>query len=172
MNEDLEHLKLLSIFHYIIGGLGALFSLIPSIHVGLGVLMLVKGEELLPDAFEGAPEEFPVSSLEPIPETVGWIFVIVGSVLILLGLTLSVCIILAGRNLATHRGHTFCLVVAGFQCLWVPFGTILGVFTLVVLSRSSVRVLFGVDPPPANSTVTATPATYSDPSDNLPRTQV
>jgi uncharacterized membrane protein YuzA (DUF378 family) len=29
MNQDAEHLRLLSIFHYIVGGLAALFSFFP-----------------------------------------------------------------------------------------------------------------------------------------------
>ena len=29
MNQDLEHLRLLSIFHYVVAGLGALISCIP-----------------------------------------------------------------------------------------------------------------------------------------------
>jgi hypothetical protein len=33
-------------------------------------------------------------------------------------------------------------VMACIECLFVPFGTILGVFTIVVLSRESVSVLF------------------------------
>ena len=29
MNEDLEHLRLLSIFHYVVAGIGALFACLP-----------------------------------------------------------------------------------------------------------------------------------------------
>ena len=36
----------------------------------------------------------------------------------------------------THR--TFSLVVAGLDCLLIPWGTVLGVFTIVVLTRDSV----------------------------------
>jgi hypothetical protein len=32
VSQDLEHLKLLSIFHYVVGGMAAMFSLFPVIH--------------------------------------------------------------------------------------------------------------------------------------------
>ena len=51
-------------------------------------------------------------------------------------------IALAGRSLARHRRYTFCLVVAAILCLFVPFGTLLGVFTIIVLVRSTVRARF------------------------------
>jgi hypothetical protein len=34
------------------------------------------------------------------------------------------------------------LVGAALACTLMPFGTVLGVFTIIVLSRPSVRVLF------------------------------
>jgi hypothetical protein len=39
----------------------------------------------------------------------------------------------------------YCLVVAGIECIFMPFGTVLGVFTIIVLMRPSVRNLFGVE---------------------------
>ena len=50
MNQDFEHLKLLSIFHYVVAGLVALFACFPLIHffVGLGIVT---------GAFEDAPGE-------------------------------------------------------------------------------------------------------------------
>jgi hypothetical protein len=32
--------------------------------------------------------------------------------------------------------------MAGIECVFMPFGTVLGVFTLVVLTRPSVKPLF------------------------------
>ena len=34
------------------------------------------------------------------------------------------------------------MVIAGINCLHIPLGTLLGVFTLVVLGRESVRKLY------------------------------
>ena len=52
---------------------------------------------------------------------------------------------LAAWNLYRRRGRTVCLVVAAVECLNVPLGTALGVFTFVVLSRPGVRAAFERD---------------------------
>jgi hypothetical protein len=57
-------------------------------------------------------------------------------------LTLSACIAFAGRFLRRRTHRTFCLAVAAVSCLFTPFGTVLGVFTLIVLSREGVRQAF------------------------------
>jgi len=47
-----------------------------------------------------------------------------------------------GRNLSNRQSYTFCFVVACISCLLMPLGTILGVFTIVTLSRESVKAIF------------------------------
>jgi hypothetical protein len=37
-NQDLEHLRLLSIFHYVYGGINVLFGFLPLLSVGFGVM--------------------------------------------------------------------------------------------------------------------------------------
>jgi hypothetical protein len=36
--------------------------------------------------------------------------------------------------------------MSGVECLVMPYGTVLGVFTLIVLTRESVRPLFHLSP--------------------------
>jgi hypothetical protein len=55
---------------------------------------------------------------------------------------MAICILIAGRCLSRHKGYSFALVIACIECLFVPFGTILGVFTIVALSRESAKALF------------------------------
>lgn len=129
MNQDQEHLELLSIFHYIVGGMAALFSLFPIIYLILGTLFIV------------APWRIQGSGSPP-PAFVGWIFIILGSSIMLVGLAFAVCVILAGRYIVKCRHYIFCLVIASLNCLFMPFGTILGVFTIVILMRPSVKELF------------------------------
>jgi hypothetical protein len=40
MSRDEEHLRLLSIFHYVVVGLGALFSLFPLLYTALGAFFI------------------------------------------------------------------------------------------------------------------------------------
>ena len=35
-----------------------------------------------------------------------------------------------------------CMIVAGLSCMMMPFGTVLGVFTLLVLLKPQVKALF------------------------------
>ncbi|MDF1853761.1 MAG: hypothetical protein P1U85_23220, partial [Verrucomicrobiales bacterium] len=50
---------------------------------------------------------------------------------------------IAGRRLAQHRSHTFCLIVAGLECMLFPFHAILGIFTFILLLQPEGRALFG-----------------------------
>ena len=127
-SRDAEHLRLLAIFHYIFGSLAFL---------GLGFLVL---HYLMMRAVM-APEMFAQSPNPPPPDFVamfGWVYVLFGALMIL-GAALN---LLAGNALRKRRARLFCMVVAGLNCLQVPLGTTLGVFTLVVLNQESVRKLF------------------------------
>jgi hypothetical protein len=127
-DADAEHLRLLSIFHFVLAGLHALIGCFPVIHLWIGISIL--------------SGEFPLGRGEAPPPAFGWLFVGLASVAILFSWTLAVLMVLAGRRLAARRSRTFCTVVAALECLLMPFGTVLGVFTLVVLARPSVRSRF------------------------------
>lgn len=131
MNQDREHLRLLAIFHYVDAGLAALFSLFPLLYITIGAIFIFAARHGTAKPGEELPPEF-----------LGWIFAIVGLLLFLLGIAMTICILLAGRCLSRNKHYTFALVMACIECLFIPFGTILGVFTIVVLSRESVRKLF------------------------------
>lgn len=133
-NQDHEHLRLLSIFYYVVAGLTALFSLFFVIYLVLGVLVLI------------APDTMADRGEAP-PAFIGWIFIVLGTAFILAGVALAVCMILTGRFLAQRKRYLFCLVVAAISCLMMPFGTVLGVFTIVVLMRPSVKQLFAAPQP-------------------------
>jgi hypothetical protein len=47
------------------------------------------------------------------------------------------------REETDRRKHfTFCLIMAAVECIFMPFGTVLGTFTILVINRPSVRELF------------------------------
>ena len=61
-----------------------------------------------------------------------------------IGWSLAALLAVAGIYLARQQHHTFCLVLACVEAITcVPFGTLLGIFTIVVLLRPSVRTAFG-----------------------------
>jgi hypothetical protein len=129
MNKDQEHIRLLSIFHYIMAGLLALGASIPIIHLIIGILF-VSG--VLEDSNAQAATQF-----------IGWMFIAIGATIIVIGWAIATCTFYAGRCLARKINYTFCLVVAGINCLFMPMGTILGIFTIVVLMRPGVKEMFG-----------------------------
>ena len=127
--EHAEHLRLLSIFHYVFAGVLALLACIPLIHVGLGLAMVL------------APRQFGGHG-EPPPALLGWFFVFTGGVFIIAGWLTAVLIAWSGRCLARRVHHTYCLVMAGVACVFIPLGTLLGVFTILVLAKSEVKAAF------------------------------
>ena len=131
MNQDKEHLQLLAIFHYVVAGLAALFSFFPLLYTTVGAIFIFAARHGTAKPGEDLPPEF-----------LGWIFVVLGSLLFLIGIAMAICILIAGRSLALRERYSFVLVMACIECLFIPFGTILGVFTIVVLFRESVRALF------------------------------
>jgi hypothetical protein len=48
VNKDLEHFRVLCIFHYVVVSMLALFACIPAIHVVLGILMRASPSSLGP----------------------------------------------------------------------------------------------------------------------------
>lgn len=133
-NEDAKQLDLLAIFHYVVGGIMAFFSCMPFLHVFMG-LMMISGKFF--EETEGSPP----------PPGFGWMFVIMGSVFILIGWAISICIIVAGWKLKQRKSRMYCMVVAGIECMFMPFGTVLGVFTLIALNRDSIKETYAKPPP-------------------------
>lgn len=127
--QDQEHLRLLALFHYIYGGLIILGSCIFIFHIVIGLGML-----LSPGSF-GSGNQAP-------PPAAGWMFTLMGTGAILAGWTLGGLTIYAGKCLKEHRADTFITVISALNCLNVPLGTLLGVFTLITINRPSVKPLF------------------------------
>ena len=93
--RDVEHLRLLAIFHYIVGGLEALLSSFAIIHLVIGILMLTR------PAIFSAPGGAPGP-----PPAFGWMFAIGGGAVVILGWTSGGLTIYSGRCMATRRHRT------------------------------------------------------------------
>jgi len=130
MDDDAQHLQLLSIFHYVVAGITALFGCLPIIH-------LIIGMALLSGRFAAQHDDPAAIAF------MGWVFTGMAAAMIVMMWSLAIVIFCTGRFLQARQRRLFCLVVAGLECMMMPFGTVLGVFTIIVLLRPSVRRLFG-----------------------------
>ena len=133
MSRDDDNLNVLAIFHFVVAGFAVLVSLFPTVHLLVGI-------GLLSGFFTEPTDPFPYA-------LIGWVFVIGASCWIVLGLVFSASMIGAGRCLRARRRYQFCLVMAGVACIFMPFGTILGVLTILMLTKETVRAQF--EPPTA-----------------------
>jgi hypothetical protein len=134
---DEEHLKLLQIGYLVSAGMNALFSLLGLLYVFLGVLMGTM--------FASMPMR---TGPHPPPAFLGWFLGILGFGLFLVMITLAVLKFRAARCLKARRSRGFCMVVAGLSCLGFPYGTVLGVFTFLVLGRTSIKALYEAETTP------------------------
>lgn len=128
--RDLEHLRILAIFHFVSAGLALLGLCFVAVH-----FMLFRAILMDPAMFANAkggppPKEF--------FEFFKIFYVIAAVWFVLSGLGN----LLSAIYLRQRRNRTLSMVVAGFNCLYMPLGTVLGVFTFVVLGRDSVIELY------------------------------
>ncbi len=129
MDNDERQLKLLGTLHYVYAGVSALAACVFLVHLLIGVMMIIHPESMQGE--DGPP-----------PEAMGWMFAVMGAGAIFAGWAFAVLVLLAGRALCRRVRHVYCMVIAALCCLSFPLGTALGVFSLVVLARPSVKGLF------------------------------
>jgi hypothetical protein len=135
MDRDREHLKMLAIFHYVISAFAFLFGCFFLLYAAFGGFMLRR-----PDLFTNGGRG------EPPPPIVGGLLMGLGLGAFAMGLAFAILLLVAGRSLARQTRYAYCFAVACLCCLFTPWGTVLGVFTLVVLSRPGAKQLFGRAP--------------------------
>jgi hypothetical protein len=126
---DGEHLKLLSIFHFIVAGLALCALCFVFLHY-----LMMKGMFSNPDIWKSTQNPPPKDFFKIFI----WFYVFFGVVFFVAGFFN----LLSGFFLLKRKHRVFSLVVAGLNCLQIPFGTILGVFTIMALSRDSVRKMY------------------------------
>jgi len=125
-----EHLRMLSIFHFISAGLAFVGVIFASFYAIIFQTIFTR-PEIWAKAKDGPP-----------PPEVMWIFRWIIGIILIWCLISSVGNLLSGLYLRARRHHTFSMVMAGLNCLHVPVGTALGIFTFIVLGRDSVRKLY------------------------------
>jgi hypothetical protein len=127
---DSDHLNLLSIFHFVGAGFAVLGILFLLVHFAF-LRMFFANPKMWENQKGGPPpaEFFAVFK---------W-FYLVGAVWFAASAVLN---LLSGLFLRAKKHRTFSLIVACINCLHMPLGTVLGVFTIIVLVRDSVRQLY------------------------------
>jgi hypothetical protein len=144
-SKDAEHLRTLVICHYIKAGLTLMMSAFIPLHYVIMRMVFTNPEfmkEMQNAQKSGQPFPFDPQQFFGIFQ---WFYVIAG-VFMLAAIILTV---ISGRFIQRRVNRTFSIVVSGFLCLFFPFGTILGIFTLIVLTRESVIRLYAEAKAPA-----------------------
>jgi hypothetical protein len=129
--RDREQIKLLAIFHFVFGGLALVGIAFLFVHY-----FIMHAAFSNPEMWKGQPQAMPTKVFL---DAFIWFYFFMG--VILLGVL--ILNVLSGFFLLQKRNRLFSLIIGGLNCLQIPFGTALGVFTIVVLSRDSVRQLYG-----------------------------
>ena len=149
MEKDLEHLKRLGIFHYIWGALSLIGGLF------IGGYFLVVGIFLMTN-----PPSSTTSEDSGTASVVGGIMIGVGVVLFLIVVVVyGILTVMAGGKYRKHQGgYWFCFILAIVTLVigGIP-GIVLGIFSLMVLSRESVKTLFRGQSLPGTGSMVATP---------------
>ena len=136
---DVEHLRILSICYVVSAGINGLCSLLGLVYAFMGVFMT--------SAVANMPQQ---SDQAPPPAFIGVIFAVIGCTIFAILVGFAALQLLTAKRLKQRRSRVLCMVVAGLTCICVPYGTVLGVFTLLVLSRSTVEVAFDIPTPAAD----------------------
>ena len=127
---DADHLKLLAVFHFVGAGLAVLGLFFVFVHFTVMRSMFTHPEFLQSTNQPGPP--IPVAEIMGVFQ---WFYLVAALWMI----ASAILNLLSGLFLLAGKHRTFSMIVAGLNCIHIPLGTVLGVFTLVVLLRESVR---------------------------------
>lgn len=129
-DKDRSHINVLIVLHYVNAGLTLFMIAFLFLHYYfMGTMFL--NEELFKEAEGGAEmmEFFKVFR---------WFYLLMG----ITCLADMVVNILSAVFMRQKKFRMFSIVVAGLNCLYIPLGTALGVFTILVLLRPSVQTAY------------------------------
>lgn len=131
--RDQDHLQLLAVFHFIVAGFAV---------AGIGFLLLhdafMNAIFANPAMWKDQPNGSPAEFFRAIIGVFKWCYV----VMTVFGVAIGTANVMSGIWLRKQKNRMFSLVVSGLNCLQVPFGTVLGVFTIIVLMHDSVHAQY------------------------------
>ncbi len=126
-HDDEKQLRILEKLHYIATGFATAIPIFGAAYSAIGVVILL-GK---------APGGTPMPS-----RAFGWLPLTLGSFILLIGVAAVALNLLTARSLRDRKNHTLCLLTSAMNCVHFPLGTLLGTFTIIVLSRPAVRAAF------------------------------
>ena len=133
---DADQLNLLAIFHFVGAGLAVLGILFLLLHYTFMHTIFAN-----PEMWKNQKQPMPMPP-EQLFTIMKW-FYLAGAVWFV---TSGILNLISGLCLRARKHRTFSLVVAGFNCLHIPLGTVLGIFTIIILNRESVREVYAAAP--------------------------
>ncbi len=119
------------------GGLGCLFGFFPLIYVVMGQLVLRDAGPMAGEFGNTHDEVFARNMM-------GTMFTILGAVMFIIFEAVAICVLLSAKFIKERRKYWFTFVLACLMCLSAPFGTALGIFTIITLLRKEVKEVYGV----------------------------
>jgi hypothetical protein len=142
--QDQTHVKLLAVFSFVVAGFSGLGLIFVGVHYMIMSTVFNSPKVWEQMQAQAAAQHQPGPPFNPqqFLHIFIWMYLFFG----LWSLISLVANLAAGFGLLGFRARTFALVVGVLNCLNVPFGTVLGVFTIVVLMRDSVRARFAIGP--------------------------
>ena len=139
-------LRLLSIGYYIQGGIAAFYTLLMLGYSAFATAILANINKV---AAESRQQQVPPALLS--------IISILLAILLGLACVYTVCMFLVGYWLPRSRNKVFIQIIGALNCLAIPYGTVLGIFTLMVLQRPSAKQFFAAGTAPPATLPTAPP---------------
>ncbi len=134
-----DHLRTLSICHYVYAALATCFSCLGGFYIAMGAFF---GEIM-----KAAPKQNGSAPPPEVADMFTFMFTGIGAAIVVAALTVAVLCVLSGRGMMLRRRRTLSLVVAGILCLTGPLGIALGVFTFIVLLKPETERLYAEAPP-------------------------
>lgn len=128
---DADHLRLLGVFHFVFAGLAVVGIGFLALHYAIMHTLFTNPEMWQNPRGGGHPPAQFFAAFK-------WFYFIFGTLLVVA----AIANLVSGLFIWKRKCRTFLLIVAGLNCIQIPFGTVLGVFTIIVLLRDSVRELY------------------------------